>query len=394
MFFKYNEHKAIFTYTQYNFVYMNNTIYVVLLEQNKYFVYSTDTAEYYLDNIKCIDFSHIRCFDDFRKNADQYPMELIKNEIEYLFEFPRLYKPQQIVETCWISDIFEIDKIVKKYMMKYGIDCVRGGSYVSPILCDFQYKALEMELSANKNRFNEEKMRNFLYQKILTSNIEKSPLSLRKIPPDRKGLSVYDNEKIDRIVLFNKYTILCNKKNKLQTKLYDFMYFTKNEIQYTMDKSIFDNFDNIKKYLCRTIIASEEETDSNLVGQKSDKVKEADKIKKIYNTTMIYVNHVIYLIKKYNLESFTDGDFFSSGKDVPNIHKINFSFPHFLLDKVILHNMVRERSSRTVATKGGHLIQLTSKMTKGHRRSLGRVVFYRFLVDGEKRSWQSKSSHS
>ena len=122
--------------------------------------------------------------------------------------------------------------------------------------------------------------------------------------------------------------------------------------------------------MCRTIIASEEETDSNLVGQKSDKVKEADKIKKIYNATMIYVNHVIYLIKKYNLESFTDGDFFSSGKDVPNIHKINFSFPHFLLDKVILHNMVRERSSQ----------QLTLNLTNGDERSLESEVVQAFYL--------------
>ena len=347
---------------------MNKTIYVVLLEQNKYFVYSTNTAEYF-DN----------SMFDFSENVDHHPDELIKMEIEHLFEFPRIYKPLQIVEMCWISDVFELDKMVKKYMMNYGIDCVRGGCYLSPILCDFQYKALQMELSTNTNsskllhRQACSGVRRF-FSDIAT---EKSS-TLRRIeagvslePSFRIFRTLIDEEKmrdflyhiifsqkIDSNMLLLKYATLCEKKEKIETKLHDFMYFMKDEKKYIIDKSILVNFADIKKYLSWLGLRMNPTTNDrgsfastrvdtpwvSLTGVvlQEPTSKEADEIKKTYNTTMNYVNHIIYLVKKYDPELFTNGDFFSSDKDVPYIHPVNFYFPHFLLDKVILHKIETE----------------------------------------------------
>ena len=252
----------------------NTSIYVILLEENKYFVYSTDTAEYFDNNVL----------------GNGQPLdEVIKYEIENLFEYPRIYKPVQIVETTWISDALDIDKTVKKYMMNYGIDSVRGGSYSLPTLCEFQYKALQMELAylsspygnlsrlcsgkshqQEKTLYNEEKMRHFLYNSMLSQELKY--VSSQLIDKD-----------IDRNDLLKKYATLCDKKENIKTKLHDFMYFMKDTKKYTMDKSILDNFTNIKQYL---------------YGMNSQTFTH-DEIKKSYNTTMIYLQHVISLIKKY-----------------------------------------------------------------------------------------------
>ena len=98
---------------------LTKKIYVIALEENRFFVYYTDTS----------------CEED------------IFTEVSCMFEFTQKYKTQQIIESIWTTDMFEIDKYVKKYMLKYGIDRVRGGSYTSLELCDHQRNTIETELS-------------------------------------------------------------------------------------------------------------------------------------------------------------------------------------------------------------------------------------------------------
>lgn len=70
-------------------------------------------------------------------------------------EWTKLYKPLQILEQFESNDKFDEDKYTKKYMDKYGIDNVRGGSYSSIVLLDWQIKAIEHELkSCNDLCFN------------------------------------------------------------------------------------------------------------------------------------------------------------------------------------------------------------------------------------------------
>jgi hypothetical protein len=286
---------------------MSKTIYVILLEENKYFVYSTDTAEYF-DNTMF----------DYGENVDQHVDEVVKMEIENLFEFPRMYRPVQIVETSWITDVLDIDKTVKKYMMSYGVDNVRGGSYLSPILPEYQYQALHTELSANENIQNEEKMRHFLYNTMLSSELKHFSASRISRGPYRiQSAERTEKDNVSRTALLEKYATWCDKKEKLHAKLNDFLVVSGNNTHnYIMDRSILNNFTTIKKYLN---------------GQDTSNVS-YDEIKKIYNTTMVYVNHFIYLIKKYSPELLTNQAFIP-----PVIHPVYVHFPHFLLDRVILH---------------------------------------------------------
>ena len=63
----------------------------------------------------------------------------------------RKYKPISIENTIEIASPFEEDKITKEYMSKYGIENVRGGSYVEIELSEFHKDALKMEIWAAKD---------------------------------------------------------------------------------------------------------------------------------------------------------------------------------------------------------------------------------------------------
>jgi predicted GIY-YIG superfamily endonuclease len=63
----------------------------------------------------------------------------------------RKYKPIAIQKIIENVSSFEEDKITKEYMSKYGIDKVRGGSYVEVELSEFHIAALNMEIWAAKD---------------------------------------------------------------------------------------------------------------------------------------------------------------------------------------------------------------------------------------------------
>ena len=60
----------------------------------------------------------------------------------------RKYTPLSLVESRDNVSPFEEDKVTKEYMAKYGIDKVRGGSYVSEALDDEQRYSVQKEIWA------------------------------------------------------------------------------------------------------------------------------------------------------------------------------------------------------------------------------------------------------
>jgi hypothetical protein len=82
--------------------------------------------------------------------------------------FTSKYKPIRVIFSKKTYNIFEEDKLVKKYMMKYGIDNVRGGYYSSLNLSKSDINCLKNELFSN-NLFNGE---NRLKNHRRTNNVE------------------------------------------------------------------------------------------------------------------------------------------------------------------------------------------------------------------------------
>ena len=159
---------------------MSKTLYTVLLENNKYFVYFTLSEQH----------------------------EVVKLECQLLNPFVRKYNPIHIIEQKSYAEIEDIDKYVKKYMNLFGIDNVRGGSYSDEFLEDFKIQTLQSELNFLKTyENNNNDMRSFLYKEILKykdiNEIEKLNI--------QKNKYIYDKQELEKIQYYtfnnNKYKI-------------------------------------------------------------------------------------------------------------------------------------------------------------------------------------------
>jgi predicted GIY-YIG superfamily endonuclease len=80
-------------------------------------------------------------------------------------EWTKKYKPLKIIEQYTTTNIFEEDMLTKKYMLKHGIDNVRGGSYTKIKLDDWQIKSLNQEFqTANEICFICNQTGHFAYE--------------------------------------------------------------------------------------------------------------------------------------------------------------------------------------------------------------------------------------
>lgn len=61
-------------------------------------------------------------------------------------EWTRLHKPVHVVDKIDTTDAMDEDRYTKIYMRQYGIDKVRGGSYVRLVLPEYQVLALQDEM--------------------------------------------------------------------------------------------------------------------------------------------------------------------------------------------------------------------------------------------------------
>jgi len=101
----------------------NTNIYVLRLEGGRYYVGKSDNV------------------------MNRYQQHLTGNGSAWT----RKYKPISLEKAIENVSSFEEDKVTKEYMSKYGIDKVRGGSYVEIELSEFHTDALKMEIWAAKD---------------------------------------------------------------------------------------------------------------------------------------------------------------------------------------------------------------------------------------------------
>lgn len=93
---------------------------------------------------------------------------LLNNHILIDYNRTNITNVKEILEIKKTNDIMDVDKIVKKYMLIYGINYVRGGSYKNDILEDWQIKSLKNEL----NHYNQlSKLDNFANDSFIDNTI-------------------------------------------------------------------------------------------------------------------------------------------------------------------------------------------------------------------------------
>lgn len=99
------------------------TIYVLLLENDKYYIGKTT-------NLK---------------------KRILDHELGNGSSWTKKYKMIKLVESFISTSEFDEDNQVKKYMKIYGIENVRGGSYCQIFLSNYSYYTLKKELYSSED---------------------------------------------------------------------------------------------------------------------------------------------------------------------------------------------------------------------------------------------------
>lgn len=102
---------------------MSTNIYILRLKGGKYYVGKTDNI--------------LKRYDEHVAGKGS--------------SWTRKYKPIGIEKTISNASVFDEDRYTKEYMSKYGIENVRGGSYVQVELDDVQMDALKTEIWGAKD---------------------------------------------------------------------------------------------------------------------------------------------------------------------------------------------------------------------------------------------------
>ena len=102
---------------------MSTNIYILKLEKDNYYVGKTD-------------------------NIDRRYIEHLNGKGSF---WTKKYKPISIEKTIFNASHFDEDKYVKEYMVKYGINKVRGGSYLTEQLSESQLNNLYREIRGALN---------------------------------------------------------------------------------------------------------------------------------------------------------------------------------------------------------------------------------------------------
>jgi hypothetical protein len=105
-------------------------IYVLLLEDDHYFL--------------------------MRNNVPDIKDTQLLFEAEIRYEYPKLHLPICVHSHYQEKSGVDLDKYVKQYMMAYGINNVRGGSYSSPALSEYQILALLDEMKTGYAQYTTE----------------------------------------------------------------------------------------------------------------------------------------------------------------------------------------------------------------------------------------------
>jgi hypothetical protein len=99
-------------------------IYILQLEQGKYYIGKTNNPQFRLEN-------------HFNSNGS---------------EWTKIYKPLKVLEVKSNCDNYDEDKYTRIYMDKYGINNVRGGSFVTVKLFKSQIDLLKQMSNGTNNK--------------------------------------------------------------------------------------------------------------------------------------------------------------------------------------------------------------------------------------------------
>ena len=123
--------------------------------------------------IYCLELENNRFFLFLRPTPSSNPIELFLEAV-LTYEYIQQNKPLDIKGIWPETHPLDLDHHVKKYMLDYGIDRVRGGSYSAPLLTPEQRAFLTTELNGPTQPFPEQVIKGIIdkYSRVLWDNEE------------------------------------------------------------------------------------------------------------------------------------------------------------------------------------------------------------------------------
>ena len=162
-------------------------IYILKLQQNKYFIH----------------------FGDVKQDKQ------IMIECEIYYDYVKKYKPISVIDTLVLNNLFDIDTTVKNYMFLYGVDNVRGGSYINETLPEYLEKTLYHEFQLIERKDLE--CMNIL-KEIIEKNQNKKYESLEEIENDIHEIHQENIQYTFEKEIFEKYTFFLVKNERKTMK--------------------------------------------------------------------------------------------------------------------------------------------------------------------------------
>jgi hypothetical protein len=226
---------------------MPKNIYVLKLEQNRYFIH----------------------FSELKSNYK------ILRECEIYYDYLKQYKPLTIIETFPFENFLDVDKLVKHYMYMYGYAYVRGGSYNEEELPPYLEKTLNHE-------FNNEEKDELYYQFIFDVILQKYE---------------YNNEfTLDEIqTQINTIQSECKKFNYEKNKLEKTKIFVVDGEKYNMKDFFIEDID----WLCEICLKN---TEIDMEIREIECVIQSNYVKK-YKKMLYYLKQIYKLFTEYDLFS-------------------------------------------------------------------------------------------
>lgn len=158
-------------------------------------------------------------------------------EAEIYYDYLKKYKPTSILQKIETDNPLDIDKYVKQYMIEYGVDHVRGGTYYQEDLSEDLLRALLCELdtvSTTINKKNEEMIANLIdtyaFKQMTKDEIQEQYILLANTYENyKREKQLYESIKINGFQMINDIIWIKNisikniemyKENKENTFLY------------------------------------------------------------------------------------------------------------------------------------------------------------------------------
>jgi len=218
-------------------------------------------------------------------------------QCQIIYEFAKENKPIKIIDVLKLSTLLEADYYVKRYMLYYGIDNVRGGSYTNNQIQPDVYKFLENELLLDSIEIDED---SDIFSQIYYKYSQYNEMQIRKEKDFLKSqLEYMKSKQIFYDSLSNSLKIHNSNSNfSIRQDIFSELDWIKNIIH----SNSFEKLENTQIYRYRTILKIFEQIKQTFL-KLNEKLPDFEPIIFLQNPSTIFDT---FFYHRINIPEFAD----------------------------------------------------------------------------------------